>query len=85
MALDGQLDYLVSQRAETAASALNVRVHAYLRDTICLYPATGTFLPRRNLWESWIPGTRLVAWYTFDDRQVVVMTFWHTSQNRSRT
>ena len=84
-ALDGQLDYLISQHAQDAAAALNVSVHAFIRDTLARYPATGRHLADRNLWETWIPKTRLVIWYTFTDDILTVVAVWHTAQDRERS
>jgi plasmid stabilization system protein ParE len=47
------------------------------------YPRSGRKIPERELWESWIPGTRLVAWYDFGDDELIVIAIWHTSRDRS--
>ncbi len=83
--LGNQIDYLIVQGAIAPAQALKTRVETFLRDTQATYPRTGRWLPERKLWETWIPGTKLVAWYLFDDSELVVITFWHTSQSRTVT
>lgn len=80
--LTNQIDYLIAQGAIVPAQALKTRVETFLTDTQAHYPRTGRWLPERQLWETWIPGTKLVAWYLFDDSELVVITFWHTSQSR---
>ena len=80
--LEQQIDYLISQGAIAPAQALKSRVEAFLIETQATYPRTGRWLPECRLWETWIPGTKLVAWYLFDDSELVVITFWHTSQSR---
>lgn len=82
--LGGQIDYLLGQGAIAAAQALKDRVGSFLGDTLATYPRTGHYVRRRRLWETCIPGTRIVCWYVFDDAELVVITFWHTSQDRRR-
>ena len=82
-ALDSQIDYLIAQGAQTAAQNLLNRIHNFLADTLCQFPATGRHLMLRDLWEIWIPGTRQILWYRFDEQIVTVIATWHTSQNRS--
>lgn len=81
-ALDAQIDYLLARNPQ-AASALNDRVHAFIRATLCPFPRTSRLIPERDLWETWVPGTRLVLWYTFDDDTLTVVMVWHTAQDRS--
>lgn len=81
-ALDDQIVYLLSRDAATAAEALAVRVRAFLEQTIAVYPRTGRYIPSYDVWEAWIPGTRLVTWYRFDDASLVVLDFWHVAQDR---
>ncbi len=81
-ALENQIDYLISQHALAAARALERRVRSYLHDTICHFPYAGTYVVERGVYESWIPGTRLIIWYTVTDRDVMVAMIWHASQAR---
>ena len=83
--LANQIDYLIAQGAIAPAQALKARVETFPTQTQAAYPRTGRWLPERQLWETWIPGTKLVAWYLFDDAELVVITFWHTSQSRPGT
>ncbi len=83
-ALDNQIEYLISRRALPAARALERRVHAYIRDTLCYFPFMGKHVPERNVYESWIPGTKLVVWYTVSNDEIVIAMIWHTSQDRCR-
>lgn len=80
--LEAQIDYLIDHDALAAARALRCRVGDYIEHTLASYPASGKVLSARDLWEVWIPGTRLIVWYQFDDSVVTIITFWHTSQDR---
>ncbi|MDZ4843518.1 MAG: type II toxin-antitoxin system RelE/ParE family toxin [Hyphomicrobium aestuarii] len=80
--LDAKLAYLAEQGATTAAARLAERVLDFLTLTLADYPATGKTVTRRGLRESWIPGTSLVVWYTFDDKTMTIVTVWHTYQDR---
>ena len=80
--LASQIDYLLAHGAVGPAQALKTRVETFLTETQAHFPRTGRWLAEQELWETWIPGTKLVAWYVFDDSQLVVITFWHTSQLR---
>jgi plasmid stabilization system protein ParE len=81
--LRAQLDYLIERGAVNAAEKLSARVKSFLRDFLTIYPATGAFLGHRDLWETWIPRTRLVLWYRFTETELQVVRVWHTSQVRS--
>ncbi len=76
-----QLDYLLAQGANRAATHLAARIERFISSTLAAFPRTGRFIPERELWESWIPGTRIVAWYVTDE-ELVVITFWHSAQDR---
>jgi plasmid stabilization system protein ParE len=80
--LNDQIDYLLERDATAPAKALRARVGDFVTHTLAPFPATGKYIVDRDLWESWIPGTRLVVWYQFTDEVLIVTTFWHTSQNR---
>jgi hypothetical protein len=58
------------------------RVETFLAKTLAEYPRNGCLIVERQLWETWIPRTKLVVWYTFSEAELVVLTFWHTSQDR---
>ena len=44
--------------------------------------ATGRQVPNRDVWETWVPGTRLVVWYRFTDTELQVIHIWHSAQDR---
>jgi plasmid stabilization system protein ParE len=48
-----------------------------------VFPRTGRSLKDRDLWEIWIPRTRLMLWYRIEHERILIVTVWHTSQNRS--
>ena len=58
------------------------RVSKFFPLTLSMFPATGHLIAERDLWEVWVPRTKLVVWYRFSDTAITVMTFWHTSQDR---
>lgn len=80
--LAAQIDYLVDRGAVGRAQALKNRVETFLAATLADYPRNGRLITERQLWETWIPQTRLVVWYTFTTDELVAITFWHTSQDR---
>ncbi len=79
-----QIEYLTARGAIRPAQDLKNRVETFLLNTIAEMPRMGKRLEQRDLWEGWIPRTRLVVWYTFDDDELTAITFWHTSQDRDR-
>jgi plasmid stabilization system protein ParE len=82
-ALDNQINYLISVNAHQAARALESRVKTFLSETLCQFPFAGSYIAERDVYESWIPGTRMVVWYKVFDNEIVVAMVWHTSQSRS--
>lgn len=80
--LQSQIDFLLDRHRTQDARVLRQRVASYLSNSLAHFPKTGTFIAKRRLWESWIPGTRIVAWYQFDEDTLTVLTFWNTSQDR---
>ena len=80
--LADQLDYLVVAGAAVAAQASLTRVETFLTQTLAAYPRTGRHIVERDFWETWIPNTRLVAWYLFTDNELTVLALWHTAQDR---
>jgi plasmid stabilization system protein ParE len=80
--LDAQIDYLISRSAFRSAEQLADRTEGFLSDFLAAYPRTGRRIPQRDLWEIWIPGTRLVLWYRFTDTSLDVVRIWHASQKR---
>lgn len=78
-----QIDYLIAQGAADAAAHLLARIESYVRSFLCVYPAAGRSIGHRGLWETWVPRTRLVVWYRFDDDNVEIVRVWHTARDRS--
>jgi len=81
--LEAQIAYLKDAGAEDAAERLHIRVMDFLSSHLAHFPRTGRRLENRELWEIWIPRTRLVIWYRIEQEQVEIATVWHASQNRS--
>jgi plasmid stabilization system protein ParE len=57
-------------------------VLSFLLNHLARFPRTGRRLEDRDLWEMWIPRTRLVLWYRIEADQIEIATVWHTSQDR---
>jgi plasmid stabilization system protein ParE len=79
-----QLGYLVDQGAADAALRLERRLAEFFDHTLCSFPRIGTFISHRDLWETWVPHTRLVVWYRFTAQELQIVRVWHTSQDRER-
>jgi len=74
--LDHQIQYLIDQHAPKAARDLNTRVMSFLRHTLATTPRFGVFIDHRELFETWIPCTRLVIWYRVGDDTIEIARFW---------
>jgi plasmid stabilization system protein ParE len=81
-ALHAQIDFLIGQGTTKPAQELLTRVETFLAKTLAEYPRNGCLIVEQQLWETWTPRTKLVVWYTFSEAKPVVLTFWHTSQDR---
>ena len=81
--LASQIDYLIGEGAQIPAQKLLNRVHSFVGNSLCQFPETGKHIKKRGLWEIWIPGTRIVLWYRFDETSVEIVYLWHTSRNRA--
>lgn len=80
--LDNQIQYLIEHHAPKAARDLELRVMAFLRDTLAGTPQFGLRIEHRGLYEAWIPNTKLVIWYRVERDRIEIARFWHTSQDR---
>jgi plasmid stabilization system protein ParE len=83
--LEAQVAFLRDAEAFDAAEWLRSRIMTFLSNYVARYPRTGRRLGHDNLWEIWVPGTRLVLWYRIEEDDVVIATVWHTSQDRRRS
>ena len=81
--LEDQVRYIATN-APRAAEHLRLRVLDFLENHLAYFPRTGHRLAREDLWEAWIPGTKLVVWYQVTDDRVVIVSVWHTAQDRFR-
>lgn len=79
---DQQIDYLIEAGSVRAARRHANRTEQFLKRFVILYPSAGTFVAERDIWEIWVPRTRLVLWYRFTASELTVIDIWHTSQNR---
>jgi plasmid stabilization system protein ParE len=64
---------------------LRERVLSFLQKHLARFPRTGRRLKDRDLWEMWVPHTRLVLWYRIETDRIEIATVWHTSQDRGST
>jgi plasmid stabilization system protein ParE len=80
--LERQLAYLIDHDAATAARRLERRLVTFIERTLVAYPRVGTFVGHRDVWEVWIPGTRLVLWYRFTIDELHIVRVWHSAQDR---
>ncbi len=83
--LANQLGYLVDQGAVAAARRLERRLSQFIESTIANAPRTGSYIAERDLWETWVPRTKIVIWYRFKSDELQIVQIWHTSQNRQAT
>ncbi|HEY5830104.1 MAG: type II toxin-antitoxin system RelE/ParE family toxin [Hyphomicrobiaceae bacterium] len=81
--LESQIAYLRDVGAGAAAERLRTRIMTFLSKHIAHFPRTGRWLDDRDLWEMWIPRTRIVLWYRIEREHIEIVTVWHTAQNRS--
>lgn len=80
--LINQIEFLKQQEAFGPAAELAERVERFLAG-LCVRPHR-RHIRERDIWEVWIPDTKLVIWYRFTDNELEVLRFWHTSQNRQK-
>lgn len=83
--LQSQIDYLNDQGAFDAADWLLTRIEQFVANFLVVHPKTGAYLDHRDLWETWVPQSRLVLWYRFTDSTIEIARVWHTSQDRQRS
>jgi plasmid stabilization system protein ParE len=81
--LEARIAFLRDAGAVDAAERLRTRVMEFVSNHLASFPRTGRWLEERDLWEMWIPRTRLVLWYRIEGERILVATVWHTSQDRS--
>lgn len=80
--LAGQLDYLIERNALAAAVRLEARCTTFLENFLTSHPRAGKFIAAANIWETLIPGTRLIVWYRFTSDELQIIRIWHTAQKR---
>ncbi len=80
--LDAQIDYLLGIGALQPAIDLDNRVNRFVVNTLGLFPRAGRYFADLDLWETWIPRTKMIVWYRFTDDELIVVDVWHTAQDR---
>lgn len=80
--LESQFDYLLEHGAHAAALRLRARCDAFFENLLAPHPRSGKHIPEKNIWETWIPGTRLIVWYRFTSDELQIIRVWHGAQNR---
>ena len=81
-ALNRQIDYLLEKGAGQAARRIELRLRSFIGTTLCRFPFIGRHIPTRGVYETWVPGTKYVIWYTVTDDAVNIAMIWHASQDR---
>jgi len=83
--ISSQIRYLLDRGAPQAGKRLFHRIKSHVRDVIAAYPNAGRKVVEQDLFEAWIPRTRLVVLYRVDEARGVltVLAVFHASQNRS--
>ena len=59
--LAGQVGYLIDRGAVGPGQALKTRVETFLTTTLAEYPRQSRLIAERQIWETWISGTKLVV------------------------
>jgi plasmid stabilization system protein ParE len=63
---------------------LRARVIDFVAKHLANFPRSGRQLTEHDLWEIWIPKTRLVLWYQIKSDLVVIVSVWHSAQDRTK-
>jgi plasmid stabilization system protein ParE len=82
--LASQIEYLIQQNALLAAARLKTRCDAFFASFLALHPRTGKHIADKDIWETWIPGTRLIVWYRFTSDALQIIRIWHSAQDREQ-
>lgn len=82
--LETQIDYLIDRNATQAAGRLKLRCEQFFENFLSRHPRTGKYVAEKAIWETWIPGTRLVVWYRFTSAELQIIRIWHVAQDRGR-
>jgi plasmid stabilization system protein ParE len=77
-----QLVYLAQNDATSAATALEERIATYIETTLARSTSIGHKVPGKNVYEIWIPHTKIVIWYRLHEETLEILRFWHTARNR---
>lgn len=80
--LGEQITFLIDRNAGAAAERLADRAESFIASFLVAYPRSGKFIAARDLWETWIPGTKLVLWYRFTETELDIVRIWHASRDR---
>lgn len=83
-ALEQHIDYLLDRDAGQAARKLERRLRSFIEHTLSRFPFIGTHIPARGIYETWVPGTNSVLWYTVTDETVTIYDLAHGAGSRAR-
>ena len=81
--LRNQVQYLIDHDGSVAAKRLKTCVMSFLKETIAPFPRIGLPIEHRDLYEVWVPSTRLILWYRISKDLIEVVRVWHAAQDRS--
>lgn len=82
--LASQIAYLIDNHALLAAARLKARCDAFFETFLARHPRAGKYMAEKDIWETWIPGTRLVVWYRCTSEELQIIRIWHAAQDRGR-
>jgi len=82
--LAAQIEYLIDNQALPAALHLKARCDAFFETFLIRHPRAGKNIAEKDIWETWVPGTRLVFWYRFTNTELQIIRIWHAAQDRGR-
>jgi plasmid stabilization system protein ParE len=70
-------NYLIEHHALRAAARLEARCDAFFEHFLAHHPRSGKPVAGKGIWETWIPGTRLVVWYRSAGDELQIIRIWH--------
>jgi plasmid stabilization system protein ParE len=83
--LASQIDYLIERNALQAASRLKLRCDIFFETFLSRHPRTGKHIAEKDIWETWMLGTRMIVWYRFTAAELQIIRIWHSAQDREKS
>jgi plasmid stabilization system protein ParE len=82
--LEKYIQYLRNEHANQAADDLIDSFEWFIDTVLVTFPTMGQLTERDDLFETFIPDTRLVIWYVFNSDILTIVDIWHESQDRKK-